>query len=340
MSDRNFYQQLKSILKTEAVVLATIVEVIGSAPREVGAKMAICADGRIIGTIGGGAGEGKVIESALKVLETGQKQLVEVDLTGVSGKDIQGVCGGRVRVWLEKWSGKQTDIVAQILKLFESGQSAQLVIPFAQNIQPYLIKNCQYERTTVRPYTPQFTEVIQPPPTLLIIGGGHVALALAQIASFAGFEIIVQDDRPEFVTPQRFPQAAFLTRSLDEALDRLITHQQLYIALVTRGLTQDITALQAILQRRIGYQYIGAIGSQKRIRAIDRAMDISLKELPNFYAPIGLDIGALTPEEIAVSICGELIKVRRGGTGLSLCDRVQHSRSTKVHIGELLYAKL
>ena len=178
---------------------------------------------------------------------------------------------------------------------------------------------------------------------LLIIGGGHVALALAQIASFAGFEIAVQDDRPEFITPQRFSQAAFLTQSIDEALDNFATHQQLYIALVTRGLTQDIAALQAILQRRLTYQYIGAIGSKKRICKIERAIqdaDASLEKLPNFYAPIGLDIGALTPEEIAVSICGELIKVRRGGTGLSLCDRVQHSRSTKVHIGELLYAKL
>jgi xanthine dehydrogenase accessory factor len=108
-------------------------------------------------------------------------------------------------------------------------------------------------------------------------------------------------------------------------------------------LTQDLEALQAILQRPCAYQYIGAIGSQKRIRMIYQALQqqgLYLDKLPNFYAPIGLDIGALTPEEIAVSICGELIKVRRGGTGLSLCDRVQHSKSSKVHIGELLYAKL
>ena len=339
MSDRNFYQQLKSILEREPVVVATIVKVIGSAPREVGAKMAVCADGRIIGTIGGGAGEGKVIEQALKVFER-QKQLVEVDLTGASGKDVRGVCGGKVLVWLEQWTGeKAIALTEQILKLFESGQSAKLNTPLTKDSQPYLISDRQYGRTAVRPYT--FTETIQPPPTLLIIGGGHVALALAQIASFSGFQVAVQDDRPEFIAPQRFPQAVFLTPSIEEALDRLARHRQLYIALVTRGLTQDIAALQAVLQRRLTYQYIGAIGSQKRIRAIDRAIqNISLKELPNFYAPIGLDIGALTPEEIAVSICGELIKVRRGGTGLSLCDRVQHSRSTKVHIGELLYAKL
>ena len=348
MSDRNFYQQLISILETEAVVIATIVKIYGSTPREVGAKIAVCADGSIIGTIGGGAGEGKVIKSALAVFKTGKKQLVEIDLTGAPGKNTQGVCGGKVQVWLEKWSGENAiTLIKQILALFQTGQSIKLITPFTKNAQPHLIDDYLL-KTTSAPLLPysltspaHFTETIQPPPMLLIIGGGHVALALAQIASFAGFEVAVQDDRPEFVTPQRFPQAAFLTQSIDEALDRCATHQQLYIALVTRGLTQDITSLQAILQRRLTYKYIGAIGSKKRIRAIDRAIqDISLKELPNFYAPIGLDIGALTPEEIAVSICGELIKVRRGGTGLSLCDRVQHSRSTKVHIGELLYAKL
>ena len=338
MSDRNFYQQLRSILERESVVIATIVKVIGSAPREVGAKMAICADGSIIGTIGGGAGEGKVIQEALQVLETDRKQLIEIDLTGALGKDIQGICGGKVQVWLEIWSGKAIALVEQILELLETGQSAKLITPFDLDAEPYLIGDCQYGRLAKRPYT--FIETIQPPPTLLIVGGGHVAVALAEIANFAGFQIAVQDDRPEFVTPQRFPQATFLFSSINEALNTLATRSQIYIALVTRGYPQDIAALQAILQRGLSYQYIGAIGSQKRIRAIDRAIQsVSLRKLPNFYAPIGLDIGALTPEEIAVSICGELIKVRRGGTGLSLCDRIQNpKRSSKVHIGELLYA--
>ena len=345
MSDRNFYQQLRNILETEPIVIATIVKVKGSAPREVGAKMAVCKDGSIIGTIGGGAGEGKVIEQALTVFSTGKKQLVEIDLTGTPGKDIQGVCGGRVAVWLEKWLGKKAIAsIEQILNLFQTGQSAKLITPFTDEDEPYLIGDRHYGRTAVRPCTfDRFIETIQPPPILLLVGGGHVAVALAQIANFAGFQIAVQDDRPEFVTSQRFPQAAFLFNSIDRALDRLATHSQIYIALVTRGYTQDIEALQAILQRPLAYQYIGAIGSQKRIRMIHQELEkqeISIETLSNFYAPIGLDIGALTPEEIAISICGELIKVRRGGTGLSLCDRVQHSRSAKVHIGELLYAKL
>lgn len=123
MSVRTFYQQLKGKIESEAVVLATIVKVTGSAPREVGAKMAVCADGSIIGTIGGGAGEGKVIQQALTVFKTREKQLVEIDLTGTPGKDIQGVCGGKVQVWLEIWSGiKAIALMEQILKLFKTGQ--------------------------------------------------------------------------------------------------------------------------------------------------------------------------------------------------------------------------
>ena len=331
---RTFYQQLKCRLERESVVVATIVNVIGSAPREVGAKMAVCADGGIIGTIGGGAGEGKVIQQALEIFKTGKKQLVEIDLTGTPGKDIQGVCGGKVRVWLEKWSEEAIALVEKILELFKTGQPAKLITPFDRDAEPYLIGDRQYGRFANRPYT--FIETIQPSPILLIVGGGHVALSLAQIAHFSGFQIAVQDDRPEFITPQRFPQATYLFSSIDRALNKLATHSQIYIALVTRGFTQDIEALQVILQRPLVYQYIGAIGSQKRIHMIHRELErqgISIGKLPNLYAPIGLDIGALTPQEIAVSICGELIKVRRGGTGSSLSERMQHSQTrAKVHL--------
>ena len=125
-------------------------------------------------------------------------------------------------------------------------------------------------------------------------------------------------------------------------------HSRLYVALVARGYPQDIEALKALLQYPLAYQYVGAIGSQKRIRMVCQAMHsqgISTKKLaerfPNFHAPIGLDIGALTPEEIAISICAELIKVRRGGTGRSLCDRISLSDvPSKVHVGERRYAHL
>ena len=282
--------------------------------------MVICQDKSIIGTIGGGAGEGKVIEQALSVLDTGLKQLVEIDLTGASGRDIQGVCGGKVQVWLE-WMGESAiALVEQILNLFATGKVGKLVTPLLADQQPYLIAG---DRTLPTDY---FVEIIQPPPILLIIGGGHVAVALAKIANLAGFQVAVHDDRPEFITSQRFPNALRFPVPITEALDRLGSFPQIYIALVTRGYQQDLIALQTILERPIAYKYIGAIGSQKRIRMICQALqhkEILVERLNQLYAPIGLDIGALTPAEIAVSICAELIKVRRGGTGLSLSERMK-----------------
>lgn len=337
MSDQSFYQQLKGRLRQEAVVVATIVETTGSAPREVGAKMAICLDGSLIGTVGGGAGEGKVIEQALEVFKS-KEQLVEIDLTGVPGRETQGVCGGKVQVWLAGWSGEEAiALVEQILKLFEAGQCSRLVTPLVSDRKPYLVDENTLPDLSIN----CFVETIQPPPVLLMVGGGHVAVALAQTANFAGFQIAVQDDRPDFATTERFPQALFLSQSLAEILDRFATYSQLYVALVTRGYRQDVDALQMLLCRPLTYQYIGMIGSQKRVHRVRLALQqqVPVKKLTSFYAPIGLDIGALTPQEIAVSICGELIKVRRGGTGRSLCQRMQQSQaSSKVH-AEKLYAK-
>ena len=320
-NDRAFYQQLKDKLEQEPVVLATIVKITGSAPREVAAKMVICQDKSIIGTIGGGAGEGKVIEQALSVLETGNKQLVEIDLTGAPGRDIQGVCGGKVQVWLE-WMGEEAiALIEQILNLLAAGKVGKLVTPLLVDQKPFLIEDS--DRTL--PPCDSLVEIIQPLPLLLIVGGGHVAVALAKVANLAGFQVAVHDDRPEFVTSQRFPNALLFSVPITEALDRL-TGSQIYIALVTRGYQQDLIAMQTILERPIAYKYIGAIGSQKRIRMICQALqqkEIPVDKLNQFYAPIGLDIGALTPAEIAVSICAELIKVRRGGTGLSLSERME-----------------
>ena len=338
MTNDHFYQQLKDKLTLEPVVLATIIKVTGSAPREIGAKMAICQDETIIGTIGGGAGEGKVIQQALSVLETGNKQLVDLDLTGTPGRDIQGVCGGKVQVWLE-WMGEEAiALVEQILDLLAAGKAGKLVTPLLADQHPYLIEN-EHNFAGDRPLSPSdyFVATIEPPPLLFIIGGGHVAVALAKVASLAGFQIAVHDDRPEFVTSQRFPNALLLPVALVEALDQL-SGCSLYIALVARGYQQDLIALQSILERPLAYKYVGAIGSQKRIRMICQALKekkIPVEKLNQFYAPIGLDIGALTPEEIAVSICAELIKVRRGGTGLSLSQRMQTRRdetSPKVHL--------
>jgi xanthine dehydrogenase accessory factor len=318
------FRQLAKRLQTQPIVLATVVDTRGSVPREIGAKMLIWKDG-CAGTIGGGAGEAHVIEQAKLVLATAKKQQIEIDLTGAPQRQTQGVCGGIMQVWLEQWNGDEAiELVQHILSHLESGSSVTLVTPFDSTRSPYLLSDSTLSAPIALP-AHAFVETLQPAPTLLIVGAGHVGEQLAIVAHQIGFQIVVQDDRPDWATPQRYPQAAQIyTATLARAMDSFAAHSQLYVALVTRGYSYDVDALMVLLHRRTPCRYIGMIGSLKRVQQVYQAIEqagISKDKLQSIYAPIGLDIGALTPAEIAVSIAAELILVQRGGTGRSLSEQ-------------------
>jgi xanthine dehydrogenase accessory factor len=304
-------------------VLATVVNAQGSVPREVGAKLVVDAHGQAFGTIGGGAGEAKVLRQAQAVLQTGQKQLVEIDLSGAPQRQTQGICGGHMRVWLERWQGEAAKSLAEgIVEALNEGRSLTLITPFVAEQSPYLAEApVQLDPTTA------FVETLQPPPTLLIIGAGHVGIQLAKVAHLIGFQIVVQDDRPEWANAEHYPQASqILAEPIDRAIAALAHHPNLYAALVTRGYTYDLAALQSLLARPLPCRYIGMIGSVKRVQQVYEALGqtgIPHEQLATIYGPIGLDIGGQTPEEIAVSIGAELILVRRGGTGRSLSERLR-----------------
>ncbi|MFN6473324.1 MAG: XdhC family protein [Nostoc sp. SerVER01] len=312
-----FYQQLAETLKNSDVVLATVTNTKGSTPREVGAKMFISADGKTVGTIGGGAGEAKVYHQALQLLKTGKKQFVEIDLSGVPQRETQGVCGGTMQVLLELWSGLESlNIVNQIIDTLKSGHSATIITPFHTDEKPYLLPETEVIASL---HSTALIETLLPPATLLIIGAGHIAISLVQIGKIAGFQIIVQDDRPDFATKERFADASLMLAQPITSIQELLNkNTNLYVALVTRGYLQDLAALRLLSNYQL--PYIGMIGSKKRVSTVYKILQAegyTTEFLNQIYAPIGLDIGALTPEEIAVSICAELIKVRRGGTGNS-----------------------
>ncbi len=309
------FQHLARILAEGPAVLATVTHVRGSVPREVGAKMVIDARGQIFGTIGGGAGEAKVIQQAIEVLQTGQNQSVEIDLTGTPQRLAQGICGGKMQVWLSYWQGETARLqVQQILDRLNRGQTTTLITPLNGSDLPYWVDQAQ-------PISAAFVETIAPPPILLIVGAGHVGEQLAKVADLIGFQVVIQDDRPEWGNPQRYPQAQVCNDSIHRTIESLAQHQQLYAALVTRGYQYDLEALQSLLNRELPCQYIGMIGSEKRVRQVYQAIEqlgLPHHQLQSIHAPIGLDIGALTPAEIAISIGAELILVRRGGTGRPL----------------------
>lgn len=318
------FRSIAALQPGQSAVLATVIRVRGSVPREVGAKLVVTTDGHTVGTIGGGAGEAKVLHQAIAVLTTGQAQMVTIDLSGIataaaSPRPVEGICGGQMQVWLQRWSGPTAIALAQTISdRLQAGQPTTLVTPLTPDAQPYLA-------TTAPPSLPEaLVETLQPPPALLIVGAGHCGLELARVADQIGFQVMVQDERPDWANPDHYPQTVnVMCGPLAIALDHLANHAQLYAALVTRGFQYDVAALEALLKRQPPCPYIGTIGSRRRIQQVFQALQatgIPAPQLATVHGPIGLDIGALTPAEIAVSIAAELVLVRRGGTGRPLAQ--------------------
>jgi xanthine dehydrogenase accessory factor len=157
-----------------------------------------------------------------------------------------------------------------------------------------------------------FVEPILPQPNLYIFGGGHVSSAVARAASATGFTITVIDDRETFANQERFPMARELYTSYQEAYDKLQPNSASYLLIVTRGHKDDMRVLAWAVRTQA--RYIGMIGSKRKVLSVYQALEregYSPSEFERVHAPVGLDIGALTPEEIAISITAELIAVRR-----------------------------
>jgi xanthine dehydrogenase accessory factor len=243
----------------QPAALATVIRARGSVPRHETSKMLVLADGRIVGTVGGGELENRTIEEARQVAREGTARIITHQLVDPSRGDA-GACGGEVEV---------------------------------------------------------FIEPITPPATLLIIGAGHVGRALAHLAKWMGYRVVVTDDRAELCTRDFIPVAdEFVVGPMKEALAKIRVDHQTYVACVTRGYPFDVDALPILLDTLT--PYIGVIGSRRRwamaLKGL-REKGVTDDSLARVRAPIGLDIEAETPEEIAVSIVGEIILFKRGGTG-------------------------
>lgn len=246
--------------KGVSVALATVIETQGSMPRHAGSKMVIYEDGRIVGTVGGGAMESLVIKAGQAALDDGQSRLETYSLNNLEDGD-PGICGGTARI---------------------------------------------------------FIEPIGSAPMLLVIGGGHVGKALAELGKWAGYRTVISDDRPEYCHPEYLPgMDDYIVAPPADVVEHVAINRQTYIAAVTRGLPIDIHLIPALL--RTDAPYIGLIGSRRRwaitVKALKDEAGLSEAELARVRAPIGLELEAETPKEIALSILAEIVMVRRGGTG-------------------------
>lgn len=291
----------------EAVALCVLVRARGSTPQAAGAAMLVMANGQTLGTLGGGCVEAEVRTRALRSLlstPAAGDQLATFKLDHDYGWDDGLMCGGMMDVSIQihrSITDASSLIGIRDALLAKQVATYELSIPDESNVM----------RSFAVPFAPT--------PTLLIAGAGHVGQAIAAMADAIGFEVVVFDDRADVVSETRFPKARRMVGTIETELRRWPIDSHTFVVIVTRGHRNDADALAAVV--RSPATYIGMIGSNRKVRTILdgllRENGIPRDRLMSVRAPIGLSIGAVTPAEIAVSVCAELIAVRRGHTELT-----------------------
>ena len=249
-------QELIQVLQNNTpAALATVVRTRGASPRQAGAKMLVYPDGSIVGTVGGGEMEMRVITEAQGALRDGKSRYLDMTLSNEQRGDPM-ICGGEMEI---------------------------------------------------------FVDPITLAPTLVLVGAGHIGAAVAQLAQQTGFRVIVLDDRAEFVTPENFPHAdERIAGDIVEKIREIDITPQTYIVFVTRAHTLDAALLGAVVEKDTAY--IGMLGSERRVLTVKKMLKekgVNETALARVHAPIGIEIHAETPQEIAVSIMAEIIQVRR-----------------------------
>jgi xanthine dehydrogenase accessory factor len=248
------YQALVELEKNNLTgALCTIIRSEGSTPRHVTSKMLVFADGHIIGTVGGGEVENRVIAEALKAMDDRKPRLLSYKMANPERGD-PGVCGGQVEIYVEP---------------------------------------------------------IIPKPVLVVVGAGHVGKAVVHLAKWLGFVVAVSDDRAEFCTPEAVPEAdQYYPLPLEELSKSMLITPWTYIVLTTRGMNVDVSGLPSLLNSKAAY--IGVIGSKRRWATTTKKLleiGVSPKLVEGVHSPVGIEIHAETPEEIAVSIMAEIINL-------------------------------
>ena len=347
--------------------LATVVHVEGSSYRRPGARMLVTEDGRLTGAISGGCLEGDALRKALLAIHQQQNKLVTYDTT--HDDDLQfGVqlgCNGIVHILFEpirsddpfnpicllrELAGKRKEAVLVTLFSFDHNhQQPGTSLVYTENkIHTALPDTIQHDvledirmafgsrRSHFRefPSFNGFIEFIPPPPSLVIAGAGNDVHPLVSITSLLGWHTTVVDGRPHQATAERFPQAdKVLVAKPEQVLGQIITDQQTLFLLMTHNYNYDLVLLKELLSRH--YPYIGLLGPRTRLhRMLDdlQAQGIipDQHQLASFHGPVGLDIGAETPQEIAISIVAEIkaFLSQRAGEALRDIPHPIHSRQS------------
>ena len=327
----------------QSLVLVTVFEAQGSAPRAAGAKMVVRPDGSILGTVGGGRLEHDAVCAARKLFDGRQSATLAFELTGSDVADMDMICGGHGEMWLHFLAAEDPNniTVCQALAgiLFRREQAwlitaiddrknqldrqfglfgANRSVTGRVQLDPAVLDQWCCARANLSVFaekcgTTRFLiESIRPGRTVFVFGAGHVSQQVVPLCENVGFRTVVFDDRVEYACRQRFPSASdiVLMESFEQWTDRTMDESS-FIVILTRGHVHDKTVLARALRTPAGY--IGMIGSRRKRDKIFQALrdeGFGQSDLDRVHSPIGMDIGAETPAELAVSIVGELIRVR------------------------------
>ena len=298
--------------------LATVVETWGSAPRRVGAQLAIAADGEMQGSVSGGCVEGAVVVEALEAIEDGAPRLLEY---GVSDGDAFAVglaCGGKIRVLVEPVGAKAMpfDVLGDLVRARAARQPVAYQVPLSGGVGRLVTggyaDRFRMDRSGVEEDGDTFVAIHNPPLRLVIVGAVHIAQALVPMAQVAGFDAVVIDPREAFGSQARFPDAQVINDWPDAAMDTVGVDTRSAIVLLTHDPKLDDPALHIAL--RSDAFYIGALGSKRthasRVARLEEA-GFTAADIARINGPVGLDIGAASPPEIAVSILSQMIQALR-----------------------------
>ncbi len=293
--------------RSEPMVLVTIIETKGSAPRHNGSKMLVSNDGIIEGTVGGGRGEYNSLIEAQAVLENKSFTIMDVARLGDNPKESLMICGGVNKLMLQYLNDSTKGTYLKALEINTNGHGIKVRTDL-------LTGDISIVDLDINSLDNFFDDIITPADNLLVLGGGYVGFAIYELAVMLGFEVTVFDDRPEFVEKTRYPNADRLdSGDYVKLIDSYNFNDFTYVAVVTRGHLQDADCVKGIIKKN--KKYLGLIGSKRKVQLILKDLNqsgFSKEEINKIHAPIGIDIGAETPEEIAVAILAEIIGEKYG----------------------------
>ncbi len=328
-STRIFAEIVRRLQAGQSVATALVCTRAGSAPRRPGARMLFAGNGTVLGSVGGGTLESEVLRCMEQTLDHGRAGIQRFTLSGEQAEKDGMICGGRMNVLTERIEPDRESLALYgevqaklgqeritLISLLQQGRITHMLWPGCVGIPEHVVSALPGLRAMQVFTDEDQTWILEPltsPCPCLVFGAGHVGRCTALLADQVGFAVTVLDDRREFLDPTLYPQAVDfqVLSGFDRCLENSHVTPSTFVLIITRGHAHDAEVLAQAL--RTPAAYIGMIGSARKRDAIYaslRRTGIGENELARVHCPVGLPIGADTPEEIAVSIVAQMIQAR------------------------------